>query len=191
MRAERTWLLPLAAAAVLAMIATGCSAADGPPSTAEAAPSAPAARPSPTGDPVERWDSGDPSCAGPARTKRADLPKDVRESKTRPSIGARNLWIEPPSYVRSTGLRVKYGSMTVDDKGTATDDAGPPKVTAERVDGTGTGKGSVGSYATETIDADTTHSFWPTTVDFPAPGCWLITESSGRTTLRFLMRVAS
>lgn len=189
MGAERTWLLLLTATALLSVVATGCSATDGRSPKAGAAPQSSTARLAPTADPVERWDSGDPSCIGPARTKWADLPKVLRESESRPLIGARKLWVNPPSLARSTGLRVKYGSVTLDDKGKATDDAGPPKVTAKRVDGAGAGTGSVGGYATEAVDADTTRSFWPTTVDFSTPGCWLITESSGPTTLRFLMRV--
>lgn len=57
------------------------------------------------------------------------------------------------------------------------------------MDGGGTARGVSGDYADASADADSPHSFWPTTIDFSAPGCWLVTETSGRATLRFLMRV--
>lgn len=178
----------VAAAALLMATATGCSAEGPSPADGSARPS-PSASPARTGGPVERWDAGDLSCAGPARVKAADAPKALKVSVPSHWIGAGNLWIEPPSLVRSTGLGVKYGSVTLDARGRSTDAAGPPQVTAERVDGTGTAKGATGGFAREAPGSDSPGSFWPTTLSFSAPGCWLVSETSGRTTLRFLMRV--
>jgi hypothetical protein len=66
-----------------------------------------------------------------------------------------------------------------------TDRKGAPKVSAERLDGSGPVRGSTGGFAS----ANGTMHWWPTVVEFPDPGCWMVTESLGSTTVSFVLRV--
>lgn len=138
------------------------------------------------------WQSGDPSCAAPGRVRFANLPRalQVPEQKGWQWFGAQNLWVDPPPVSNvENSTRVKFGSVTLDDHGRLSDAAGPPTVVAERVDGSGSVEGSVGGYASVDVGAESLFFFWPTVIDFPSAGCWLITETFQDTTLRFLMRV--
>ncbi|MEK8146253.1 hypothetical protein NKH18_48500 [Streptomyces sp. M10(2022)] len=107
--------------------------------------------------------------------------------------GAADLWVRIPtlgSTARSAeGYRAKYVSVTLDEQGKVTDRKGPPTVSAERVDGSGTARGSTGGYASAEKDNGRRIRWWPTTIDFPDGGCWLVTEVLGSTTVRVLLRV--
>lgn len=143
----------------------------------------------PAASPPTEWESGDPSCASPGRVRFAHLPRALRAPELTGErwFGAHNLWVAAPPVENST--RVKFGSVTLDDRGRFSDAAGPPTVVAERVDGSGSAEGGFGGYASADVGAESLFHFWPTGIDFPSAGCWLITETFQDTTLRFLMRV--
>lgn len=192
MGAERSFrsLLAMLAAMILVPNSTGCSWS-GDPSPAASSRSPTSTIDQAASHATER-DSIDPSCAAPGRVKFADLPQVLRAVvKGQQSwrwFGARNIWVSaPPVSNIPNSLRVKFGSVTLDEDGEFSDSAGPPTVTAQQVDGSGTVEGHFGGYAS--IGAKPTFYFWPTTIDFPTPGCWLITETFQDTTLRFLMSV--
>uniref|UniRef100_A0AAU3GM42 Lipoprotein n=1 Tax=Streptomyces sp. NBC_01401 TaxID=2903854 RepID=A0AAU3GM42_9ACTN len=121
--------------------------------------------------------------------------------------GADDLWVDPPvapgSVVRGDssdssdsddsddsddGYRTKYASVTLDERGRMTDSAGPPKVSAERVDGSGTAHASTGGFATAD-KGDRLRRWWPTVIHFTDAGCWAVTEVLGPTTVRFVISV--
>jgi hypothetical protein len=83
------------------------------------------------------------------------------------------------------GLRIKYASVTLDARGRVTDAKGPPRVSAERADGSRTVRGGTGGFAT----APDGVSWWPTVVTFGGSGCWTVTETLGPTTVRFTVNV--
>ncbi len=184
-----------AAAALLTVVGTGCSPTAGPPSATSARPSPPVGTEGTGAHPIESDHANDPSCAGPQRVESTDLPEVLRDAPENGGqhprwLGSRDLWINAPSVVTSTAHRVKFGSVTLDAGDRPTDAAGPPEVMAERVDGTGRVRGGTGGYAHHGDDA-VPESFWPTVIDFPGPGCWLVTAASSETTLRLLMLVRS
>lgn len=109
-------------------------------------------------------------------------------------FGADGLWVSGPSVGLVPGEvegrhRLKYGSFTLDREDAMTDAFGAPEVEAERVDGPGRGASEVGGFASAASGTGEPLRFWPTTVEFPSSGCWLVTERSHSTVLRFLIRV--
>lgn len=105
--------------------------------------------------------------------------------------GHDDLWVslgfarpDPDNFARLDGsYRLKYGSVTLDN-GKLTSRFGPPAVEARRLDGPGTATVDVGGYG------DTgSVQFWPTVIDFSDRGCWLVTSSIRKTTVRFVVKV--
>lgn len=180
---------------LLSVIVTGCSSAD-TPSTPTAATSSSSRAGQTTVPPTYSWSSKDPSCAAPQRVTSAAVPKALRDPELAAGaaasrwLGKEGLWVDPPSVAQVPGNRVKFGSVTLDAKARPTDAGGPPDVSAKRVDGGGNVNGDVGGYAEEASDAPP-KSFWPTTIDFPAPGCWRVTVATSKARLHFLMSVKS
>jgi hypothetical protein len=98
-----------------------------------------------------------------------------------------SLWFARPdhgNFPHQDGVyRLKYGSVTLED-GKFTSRFGPPMVHAVRLDGPGAAKVGFGGYG------DTgTLRFWPTGIDFSEPGCWRVTSSFRKTTVRFVVKV--
>lgn len=77
--------------------------------------------------------------------------------------------------------------MTLDDQGRVTDQKGAPRVDVERLDGSGSVRGSTGGFAT----AEGGRQWWPTVIEFPEPGCWKVTETLGSAEVRFTVHVAA
>jgi hypothetical protein len=105
--------------------------------------------------------------------------------------GKDDLWVslwfarpDPANFAHQDGsYRLKYGSVTLDN-GRLTSRFGPPAVQATRLDGPGTAKVGFGGYGyTSSLQ------FWPTGIDFPEPGCWLVTSSLRKTIVRFVVKV--
>lgn len=105
--------------------------------------------------------------------------------------GKDDLWVslwfarpDPANFAHQGGsYSLKYGSVTLDN-GRLTSRFGPPAVHATRLDGPGTAKVGFGGYGyTSSLQ------FWPTGIDFPEPGCWLVTSSLRKTIVRFVVRV--
>jgi hypothetical protein len=105
--------------------------------------------------------------------------------------GTDDLWVslwfarpDPANFAHQDGsYRLKYGSVTLDN-GRLTSRFGPPAVRATRIDGSADAKVGFGGYGyTDTLQ------FWPTGIDFPEPGCWLVTSSLRKTIVRFVVKV--
>jgi hypothetical protein len=105
--------------------------------------------------------------------------------------GKDDLWVslwfarpDPANFAHQDGFySLKYGSVTLDN-GRFTSRFGPPAVHATRLDRPGTAKVGFGSYGyTSSLQ------FWPTGIDFPEPGCWLVASSLRKTIVRFVVRV--
>lgn len=111
--------------------------------------------------------------------------------------GTADLWADawfaaPGIHIQSGGsdgaIRVKWGTFTLHD-GALSPFGGPPHVTARRLDGPAATVAAAidpSNYATTGTAAG---SWWPTVIDFPAAGCWDITETRGPTTVRFTVPV--
>ncbi|MQA84802.1 MAG: hypothetical protein GEV03_09310 [Streptosporangiales bacterium] len=99
-------------------------------------------------------------------------------------------WVGAPGAaapVRPDGGGLKYPSVTLRD-GRHTEALGPPTVRARRLDAPGTARVSFGGYADGGIDSIPRY-WWPTGIDFPDSGCWLVTEALGDDVVRFVVRV--
>jgi hypothetical protein len=105
--------------------------------------------------------------------------------------GKDDLWVslwfarpDPANFTHQDGTyRLKYGSVTLDN-GKLTSRFGPPAVHATRLDGSGAAKVGFGGYGyTDSLQ------FWPTGIDFPEPGRWLVTSSLRKTIVRFVVKI--
>lgn len=107
--------------------------------------------------------------------------------------GAGKVWVSlPPSDASQTSTGLKYGVFTLDSHGRMSDAAGPPGLTARRLDGRGKAKGdrlAPDNYASAAGPHGRTVHFWPTTINLPSAGCWQLTEELGNTTVRFVLRI--
>lgn len=131
------------------------------------------------------------SCPPTVPTASARVPAAVRPvSSTGGWYGAGGLWVALPTkaatIVSNPGYTLKFPSVTLDAQQHLTDRAGPPSLTAQRVDGPGTASGTVGGYAKL---GGQSAQFWPTVVSVPSGGCWVLTEQLTSTTIRFLVAV--
>jgi hypothetical protein len=105
--------------------------------------------------------------------------------------GKGDLWVSmssarpaPANFARIDGsYRLKYATVTLDN-GKPSPRFGPPAVQVMRLDRTGTATVDFGGYGTTS-----TLQFWPTTIDFSDPGCWLVTSSLQQTVVRFVVEV--
>ena len=143
--------------------------------------------------------SGTPSggaCPATRPTERA-IPAGVSEQGYGPVFGEGSLWVgawwaQRPMLEQLRAQRpraVKYPSFTVRD-GQVTNALGPPRIRAERLDGTGEGSADTGGYATATQDGSgATLHWWPTVVTFPSAGCWRVTETVADTTISYVVRI--
>ncbi|MFM9607212.1 hypothetical protein [Streptomyces niveiscabiei] len=163
----------------LMLLVVGCSTSDSPPPDP---PSPSASRPAAT-------DATNAACPHTAQVPSASVPAAVRAFDRKAEWhGAGDLWVlEPrvPEAMGAQGYHTKYVSITLDGQGQVTDRKGAPRVDAERLDGSGSVRGSTGGFAT---DAGGRH-WWPTVIDFGGPGCWQVTETLGSTEVRFTMHV--
>lgn len=124
------------------------------------------------------------------------VPETLR--RTQPGqhwYGSGALWIglpPPAATVRGSGesSRVKYPSATLDAHGAMAPGAGAPHVSARLVGGSSVATSGTGGYATAFTSAGQRISWWPTVIDVPRPGCWMVTETLGDTVVRFVMSVS-
>lgn len=186
----RAALVPVTCAAL-----TGCSHLGTDPAAGDSSPSATA-----RADSQPRRPPASESCPVTAPTEAGHVPPVLTRLREGGQdhggwYGKRRLWVNvwwaPVSRVpkgRSGGYPIKWGTFTLFD-GKFTSRFGPPTVRAERLDGPGTVRGSTGGYAHASDASGSTHEFWPTGIEFPSRGCWMITESVGGTVVRFVVRV--
>jgi hypothetical protein len=177
---------PLAALVVTAVM--GCSSAQAP-APPPGTPSLAARGHTASAAPV------DASCPVTRPMPAASVPHVLRTLPVSGWYGKGGLWMNmgasgdsvsiPP--LESGVYRLKYASFTLDSRGRPTSRTGPPTLDASRLDGPGTARGSTGGYALGEAGSD--NEFWPTTINFPARGCWLLTEALRATTIRFIIRV--
>ncbi|WP_159031119.1 hypothetical protein [Streptomyces acidiscabies] len=153
---------------LLVVLAVGCSTSDPPPP----APSA--------------------ACADTAPVPSGSVPAAVRDfDRMGEWYGADDLWVARPRVQDepAEGYRTKYPSITLDSRGQVTGRKGAPRVEVERLDRSGSARGSSGSTG-GLATADGGRQWWPTVVQFAGPGCWRVTETLGSTEVRFTVRVA-
>jgi hypothetical protein len=133
--------------------------------------------------------TADAACPAPAPVPSARAPRTLVTGAGGDGwYGSGPLWTQGigAGMTRAgNGYRLKYGSFTLDDRGAMSGRVGRPRLAVRRVDGPGTGHGSVRAYGDATGRGNTPISFWPTVVALSHSGCWQITESLHRTTLRF------
>ncbi|PRX44925.1 hypothetical protein B0I33_11023 [Prauserella shujinwangii] len=79
---------------------------------------------------------------------------------------------------------MKYPWVTLRN-GAFTSAYGPPSVRARRLDGPGEAEGTHGGFATDTGGL----RFWPSGIEFPARGCWLVTGRLRGTVVRFVLEL--
>lgn len=126
----------------------------------------------------------------------ADVPDVLRAMGSNGEwCGVKSLWVRTPaaSEISSAGkgaYRVKFASVTLNEQGEMSKHNGPPQVTAVRVDGSATARGSTGGYATASGDGGREIRWWPTTITFPSEGHWEVKEVLATTTVRFTLHVS-
>lgn len=164
------------AAGALAFAVGGCSGEDA--DVAGGADGDTEAGPPPTSD---------APCPVTEPTPTEDLPEVLR-AVGGPWTGRDGLWTRIPAaeeFIADDGpLRIKHAWVTLDEEGQPTEELGDPGVRADGLDGQGTGEAGHGGYAT-----DATLSWWPTGVEFPAPGCWAETGSVAGVEVRVVFEV--
>lgn len=109
--------------------------------------------------------------------------------------GDKDLWVRTPGASELITLdkgayRAKFASVTLNEQGEMSARNGPPQVTAVRVDGSGTARGSTGGYATASGEGGQEIRWWPTTITFPSAGHWEVKEVLAATTVRFTIHVS-
>jgi hypothetical protein len=169
------------------LLAAGCSTSEAGagPSPRSSSPEAPSA-------------SVADSCAVTQPT-RGDVPTPVSKQKPGKVFGHGGLWVsawwaDPVSLqqVRSKDLAAdgypfaeKYPTWTVRD-GEITAASGAPRLTVKRLDGPGSGQGSVGGFATAVEDGA---HWWPTGVAFSDSGCWRVTTSTDAGSITYIVKI--
>ncbi|HEY3685153.1 MAG TPA: hypothetical protein VGL93_19135 [Streptosporangiaceae bacterium] len=166
----------LVALAGSVVVLAGCSASHGGPSADGTRRSPPAT-------------TADAACPAPAPVQPSTVPRTLVTGAGGDGwYGSGPLWTQGigAGMTRAgAGYRLKYGSFTLDDRGTMSPHAGRPRLAVHRVDAPGTGHASVRAYGNATGNGDKPISFWPTVIALPHSGCWQITESLHHTTLHF------
>jgi hypothetical protein len=79
----------------------------------------------------------------------------------------------------------KYATWAVRD-GDITAASGAPRLTVKRLDGPGTGQGSVGGFATSGEDGA---HWWPTVVAFSDFGCWQVTATTDDGSITYIVKI--
>lgn len=173
----------------LAMLAVGCSASTPTPTPATAQ----SGSQSPSAGQPDTSGTADAACPETAPVPARSIPATVRGfGRDRKWYGADDLWVADPTVPFRTNeggaeYRTKYASLTLDARGRSTDRKGAPRIGVERLDSSGAGHGDTGGFAT--VQGD--RHWWPTVIDFPAAGCWEVTETLGSIQVRFTVRVGA
>lgn len=133
------------------------------------------------------------SCREPTGTPQDKLPKVLR--KTGPGnewIGEGGLWVNvswintnPADWKVDSGYAFKYPTVTLVD-GRLSSRPGQPTLGAYRFHGSGEGTGGFGGCASAT---GTLPHWWPTGLQLPTGGCWVVTEKSGGTAVDFQVQL--
>lgn len=134
------------------------------------------------------------SCLEPTGTPRAELPAVLRNTgRDTQWIGDGELWVEVSWTRRDAAARrpdggfgFKFATVTIVD-GRLSRRAGAPVIEVRSLEGTEEGSGSFGGYATSGSGA--LRHWWPTGIEIPASGCWVVTEKSAGSVVRFHVRV--
>lgn len=122
------------------------------------------------------------------------IPKGLSESLDGPVYGQGPLWVgawwaDEPTFKQARELRsIKYPLFTIEN-GKATDDLGPPRVEAIRLDGEGRAGGGTGGYARDPGNSGQSFDWWPTGIDFPSHGCWQVTQTAASTSITYVVRL--
>jgi hypothetical protein len=176
----------------LAVMGAACSAsserADSAADDAHPAKVQPPSTPSSPPPPIDRLRPGEP-CPVTRGVDPSTVPRllDPEADGDVGWYGADDLWVRLPS-ARALG---KFPTVTMED-GEFTDDYGRPAVRAIRLDGPGRADISFGGYATEVTRLPREPlQWWPTSVEVPAPGCWMVTVEFRSSTIRAVLRVRS
>lgn len=149
-----------------------------------------------TGD--DAGDAGGDTEVGPAPTSVRPCPvSEPTATEDLPEVlrglegawtGRDGLWTRIPGaeeFIADDGpVRIKHAWVTLDEEGQPTEELGDPGVRADGLDGQGTVEASHGGYAhTDEL------SWWPTVVEFPAPGCWSERGTVGDVEVRVVFQV--
>ncbi|MFI5659052.1 hypothetical protein [Streptomyces sp. NPDC051684] len=167
----------------MVLLAVGCST---PTSSQPDPPSSSASRP-------DASSATNAACPDTAPVSSGSVPAAVHDFDKKSNwYGADGLWVAQPRLLdhmdeHEEGYRTKYASITLDAQGRVTDQRGAPHIEVERLDRSGSARGSTGGFATANGD----RQWWPTVISFPGPGCWQVTESLGSTEVRFTVHVAA
>ena len=150
-----------------------------------------------TSSPTEKTPPGTSSqpaatCPTTAEDSASALPTSLPDDDELMWHGEGQLWVELANFThpvdRQDGsLRVKYAWWTSDPSGEALG-IGPPIVSAEPLHGGDVVVASFGGYASAGTGEDV-FSWWPTTLDFPEPGCWKLTGRLNETTVNAVVEV--
>jgi hypothetical protein len=103
--------------------------------------------------------------------------------------GSDDLWVGLPNYaatVQNGGLVLKFPWVTLDGDAPSAD-RGTPQVSAMRTDSPTPVQASWGDVAQSFGTSGLI--FWPATMEFPAPGCWIVTGRLDATTVQFIVDV--
>jgi hypothetical protein len=157
------------AAAALLLLCGGCSTAGEPPAPP---PTVSVAAP----------------CAETVATPTAARPGALAHT-TSAWFGQGDLWMGLPDYppIAQGGTLVLRFPVVTLTNGVPTSERGAPVVTAERTDAEGEAPGQIGGFSRAFGTDDL--SFWPASVAFPDPGCWLVTGLLGAASVQFTVSV--
>ncbi len=204
---RRLWVPVGAAAVVAALVVTIALVAGGGPRDAAGPASAPSTSPAPTNGATVPGTTGPqtwPSSGATSATAEAVFPAvcpptrksggvDLPEAVQRMGgdwFGRDDLWVNIPRTIPEGGT--KFGTVTLDDHGDYTDEKGTPSLTAQRVGGTETATATLrpSNYSSEAVRGHTVY-FWPTVLELPRGGTWLVTQTLGDTRLQYCVAAGS
>jgi hypothetical protein len=132
--------------------------------------------------------AGPVTCSVTAATPAASRPPALAET-TGSWYGSDDLWVGLPDHAATSqngALVLKFPWVTLDG-GVPSADRGTPQVSAMRTDSPAPVPASWGEIAQSFGTGGM--AFWPATIEFPAPGCWMITGRLEATTVQFIVDV--
>lgn len=147
----------------------------------------------PTSAPGQNASGSSATCHEPTATPQDELPEVLRKAGPGSEwIGEDGLWVEV-SWINSnaadwkvdSGYAVKYATVTLVD-GRPSARPGQPTIGAHRLHGSVEGAGGFGGYASA---SGTLPHWWPTGLQLPTGGCWVVTEKSGGTAVSFQVQL--
>lgn len=107
-------------------------------------------------------------------------------------IGEDGLWVEvswvsddPAEWRRAGEYGFKYATVTLVN-GHLSSPPGQPRIEVRRLDGPRQGAGGFGGYASA---SGALPHWWPTVIELPTGGCWVVTEKSTGTAVSFHVQV--